>query len=161
MAPPPLSHRTPVVVPAGPAADFSWAEFDSWQAAFAAMKVFPPRWEGLERAPAAHTPEADAYHLRKLALFDEWLDLLAGRPAVLAHYARHRVRARVARQDERAPCPACEPFNACEVGPGFEAMPPFHPGCRCVLVAQPRPSRARGRSVPARSLTSSQRRIAR
>jgi hypothetical protein len=115
--------------------DFSWPEFDRWQATFAAIDVFPPRWEGLQCAPPAHTPEAEAYRVRKLILFGEWLDMLARRPAVLAHYARQGMRARVERQDTRTPCPACDPFNTRVVGPGLDAIPPFHPGCRCVLVA--------------------------
>jgi hypothetical protein len=134
MAPPPLSSR-PLVDAAGAMGDFSWPEFDRWQAAFAAAEVFPPCWEGLHCAPPTDTREAEAYRLRKRVLFDEWLDMLARRPAVLAHYARQGLRARVARQDDRAPCPACDPFNAREVGAGREAIPPFHPGCRCVLVA--------------------------
>jgi hypothetical protein len=135
MAPPPLTRRTPAAPP-GLNPGFSWPEFDRWQAAFAALDAFPPRWEELEHAPPAHTPAADAYQLRKLSLFDEWLDLLARRPAVLAHYARQGVRVQVARQDEREPCPVCDPFNAREVGGKLDAMPPFHPGCRCVLVAK-------------------------
>ena len=61
--------------------------------------------------------------------------MLTQRPKVLAHYARQGMRARVERQDQRPPCPACDPLNGREVGPGLAAMPPFHPGCRCVLVA--------------------------
>lgn len=127
--------------------DFSWPEFDRWQAAFAAIGVFPPRWEGLRCVPSVHTREAEAYQLRKLVLFDEWLDMLARRPAVLAHYARLGLRARVARQDDRAPCPACDRVNGRGVGPGREAVPPFHPGCRCVLVAvHAEPDERHGRS---------------
>jgi hypothetical protein len=130
---PPLSSHP--MATAHATGDFSWPEFDRWQAAFAAVEAFPPRWEGLQCAPPAHTREAEAYHLRKLVLFDEWLEMLARRPAVLAHYARQGLRARVARQDERAACPVCDRFNASEVGLGLDAIPPFHPGCRCVLVA--------------------------
>ena len=113
----------------------SWPEFDRWQAAFAAAEVFPPGWEGLHRVPSPHTREAEEYHLRRLALFGEWIDMIARRPSVRAHYARQRIRVRVERQNEHAPCPVCEPLNAREVGPELDAMPPFHPGCRCVLVA--------------------------
>lgn len=140
MAPSSVIDRTSTA-PVGTTQDFSWPEFDRWQAAFAAAKIFPPRWEGLQCVPPAHTREAEAYQLRKLVLFCEWLDLCAHRPAVRAHYARQGIRARVVRQDERAPCPACDPFNARVVGPGLDAMPPFHPGCRCLLVAM--------RAVPA------------
>jgi hypothetical protein len=126
--------------------DFAWPDFDRWQAVFAAAGFFPPRWEGLEHAPPAHTPEAEAYRLRKLVLFREWLDMLAQRPVVRAHYARQGLRARVERQDQSSSCPACDPFNGREVGPEIKAMPPFHPGCRCVLVAMhPGPFRRRAR----------------
>ena len=117
--------------------DFTWPDFDRWQAAFAAAHIFPARWEGLHRAPPADTPEAEAYRFRKLGLLAEWLDMVARRSIVHAHFARQGIRARVERQDIRLPCPACEPFNTREVGSKLEAMPPFHPGCRCVLVAIP------------------------
>src|SRR5262245_8294815 len=114
--------------------DFDWPDFDRWQAVFAATGFFPPRWDGLEHVPPAHAPEAAAYQLRKLVLFQEWLEMLTQRPSVWAHYARRGIRARVERQDRRPSCPACDPFNGREVEPDLEAMPPFHPGCRCVLV---------------------------
>jgi hypothetical protein len=146
MASAPLTTRPPLVT-AGPAGDFAWPDFDRWQATFTAIGIFPPRWDGLQCAPPAHTREAATYRLRKLVLFDEWLDMLARRPIMLAHYARQGLRARVARQDERAPCPACDPFNAAEIRLEVDALPPFHPGCRCVLVAVPAgPVRRRGRS---------------
>lgn len=119
------------------APDFAWADFDRWQAAFAAIHIFPARWEGLHRVPPGHTPEAEAYRLRKLDLLAEWLEMLSRRPTVRAHFARQGVRTRVVRQDTRLPCPVCEPFNMREVGAELDAMPPFHPGCRCVLVAIP------------------------
>jgi hypothetical protein len=115
--------------------DFDWPDFDRWQSAFAAVGFFPPRWEGLEHKPRPHTPEAEAYRLRKSVLFQEWLDMLTHRSRIRAHYARQGIRARVERQDLRPPCLACDPFNGREVGPEPDAMPPFHPGCRCVLVA--------------------------
>jgi hypothetical protein len=127
--------------------DFVWPDFDHWQAAFAAVDVFPARWEGLHRAPPAHTPEAEAYQVRKLALWSEWLEMVAYRSTVRAHYARQGLRARVVRQDAHPACPACDPFNAREVGLELQAMPPFHPGCRCVIVAMPPgPARRRVRS---------------
>jgi hypothetical protein len=132
-------------------ADFSWPDFDRWQAAFAEAETFPARWEGLHAAPPPHTPEAEAYHHRKLVLFSEWLDMLAQRTVALAHYARQGIPARVVRQDTGAACPACDPFNAREVGAGLDAMPPFHPGCRCVLVAlhaPPARRRSRGYERP-------------
>jgi hypothetical protein len=144
VAPPPLIDGTSM---ASTRHDFSWPDFDRWQAAFAAAGCFPPRWEGLERTPPAHSPEAEEYRLRKFVLFHEWLDMLAQRPVVRAHYARQGIRARVERQDRRPSCPACDPFHGHEVGPDLEGMPPFHPGCRCVLVAShPEPSDRRARS---------------
>jgi hypothetical protein len=144
VAPPSLIDRTEMAPEAAPP-DFSWPDFDRWQAAFAAAEAFPPRWEGLHVAPPPHTPEAEAYQQRKLVLYSEWQDMLARRSTVLAHYARQGISARVARQDTSAPCPACDPFDARAVGLG-DAMPPFHPGCRCVLVAMhPPPARPRSR----------------
>jgi hypothetical protein len=134
VAPPQLIERAAM---ATSTPDFAWPDFDRWQAAFAAARVFPARWEGLHRVPPADTPDAEAYRLRKLALLVEWLDMLARRSTVHAHFVRQGLRARVARQDTRLPCPACEPLNTREVGTGLDTMPPFHPGCRCVLVAIP------------------------
>lgn len=146
MAPPALTERTSM---ATAFADFSWPDFDRWQAFFAAADSFPARWDGLHVVPAAHTPEAEAYQQRKLALFTDWLDMLDNRPRVLAHYARQGLRARIERQHAGPPCLACDPFNAQEAGPGLETVPPFHPGCRCVLQAVPAvPTRRRPRAYP-------------
>jgi hypothetical protein len=124
----------------------SWPEFDRWQAVFAAAEIFPPGWESLRRVPAPETREAEEYHLRRLVLFCEWTDMIAGRPAVRAHYARQKIRVRVERQDKRAPCPVCQPLDSREIGLEIDTMPPFHPGCRCVLVAlHRRPERPRSR----------------
>jgi hypothetical protein len=144
MAPPRLNEHAAMATETR-TPDFVWPDFDRWQATFAAARTFPARWEGLHRVPSAHTPEAEAYRLRKLGLLAEWLDMLARRSTVRAHFARQGIRARVARQDMRLPCPACDPLNAREVGAGLAAMPPFHPGCRCVLVAIPPESAGRRR----------------
>lgn len=133
MAPPSLIDPIPTDTVA--AADFAWPDFDRWQAAFTAAGLFPPRWHGLEYPPPAATREAEAYRRHKLELFQEWLDMLAQRSVALAHYARRGLRTRIVRQDERAPCPVCDPFTRRDVGPALDGMPPFHPGCRCVLVA--------------------------
>jgi hypothetical protein len=133
MAPPALSETT--MAPAVVATDFAWPDFDRWQAFFNAGDVFPARWDGLHTAPAPRTPAAEVYRQRKLGLFVEWLDMLAHRSAVLAHYARQGIAARIARQHAGPPCPACDPFDGRAVGPGSGALPPFHPGCRCVLLA--------------------------
>ena len=136
MASSPLTAQIRMASPS-PAQDFSWPDFDRWQAFFAAADVFPAQWEGLHVVPAPHTPEAEAYQLRKLALFSEWLDMLDRRATTLAHYARQGISARIVRQGAGPACPVCYPFDAREVGPSLDTMPPFHPGCRCVLQAMP------------------------
>lgn len=115
--------------------DFAWPDFDRWQAFFTAAGTFPARWDGLHFAPPPGTPEAEGYHQRKLALFSEWHERLAQRAVVLAHYARQGVGARITRQDAAPACAACDAFHGREVGPDLDTVPPFHPGCRCVLVA--------------------------
>jgi hypothetical protein len=146
MASPPLMDAARLLHD-GDDGELPWPDFDRWQAAFAAAGVFPSRWEGLERAPLSHSPEAEVYRQRKSDLFREWLDMLANRRLVSAHYARQGLRVRVERQDRQPSCPACDPFNGREVGCEVDALPPFHPGCRCVLVAlHPRLSDRRGRS---------------
>jgi hypothetical protein len=149
MAPPPLTVRTRTTQSVAAIGDFSWPEFDRWQAFFVAADIFPARWEGLHVVPEPRTPEAEAYQLRKLALFTEWLDMLERRAPALAHYARQGIRARIERQHAGPECPACDPFNGRDAGPGLETVPPFHPGCRCVLQAVPTaPIRRRTRKYP-------------
>lgn len=116
---------------------FTWPEFDRWQEFFNSRGTFPARWDGLQTAPAAQTtPAARAtYRLRKLDLLFEWLDALTHGAAAFGHYQRQGMRARVVRQGGEGPCPACESFHGHEVRHGDDPMPPFHPGCRCVLVA--------------------------
>lgn len=126
-----LAARAPTL--AGRA--FTWPEFDRWQAFFAACGLFPVRWEGLQVAPPVSTPAADDYQRRKLDLLFEWLDALMRRGVVLAHYGRRGLGARIARQDPSQACAICAPFDARQVRSGRDAMPPFHPGCRCVLLA--------------------------
>jgi len=115
----------------------SWPEFDRWQAAFAAADAFPPRWDGLHVAPPTDTPEATAYRLRKLVLLSEWLEMLARRSTVHLHYSRRGIKVRAVRQDGARACPGCDPFDGQELDGRADALPPFHPGCRCVLVAVP------------------------
>ena len=116
---------------------FTWPEFDRWQAFFAARDTFPARWDGLHAVPSPLTPPAalEAYQLRKLDLLFDWLDTLTRRATALGHYTRQGMRARIVRQGDGRRCPVCEPFNALEVTHGSDTMPPFHPGCRCVLMA--------------------------
>jgi hypothetical protein len=142
MAPPALTARTVVV-----AHDFSWPDFDRWQAFFTEGGSFPDRWDGLHVPPPHQTPEAEVYRQRKLELFSEWRDLLGHRANTLAHYVRQGMRARIARQHEAQDCPVCDPFNAREVEPRLDTLPPFHPGCRCVVLAvHSAPARRRARA---------------
>ena len=127
------------------ASDFPWPDFDRWQAFFAARASFPDRWDGLHAVPAPATAEADRYRHRKWELFCEWRDLLAQRELVLAHYARHRVPLRIVRQHAPPACPVCDAFQAREISADVHALPPFHPGCRCVVMAA-RTQSARPRS---------------
>ncbi|HEX9822176.1 MAG TPA: hypothetical protein VGD07_21455 [Methylomirabilota bacterium] len=146
MAPASLIERS-VMALAAAAGDFSWPDFDRWQAVFTADAVFPARWDGLHAAPPPWTPEAEAYQRRKRELFSEWLDMLARRSTVLAHYARQGMGARIVRQDAGPACPVCDRFDAREVGPNLDTVPPFHPGCRCVLLAvHTAPARRRRRA---------------
>jgi hypothetical protein len=54
--------------------------------------------------------------------------------AALARYAKLGVRARITRQGEGRPCPVCDPFDHLEVHGAPGEMPPFHPGCRCLIL---------------------------
>ena len=127
--------------------DFAWPDFDRWQAVFSAAGAFPASWDGLHLVPARGTTEVEVYRQRKLALFAEWHDMLGHRSVILAHYTRQGIRARIVRQDAELACPACDPFHTREVGSDLDTVPPFHPGCRCVLVAlHTAPARRRRRS---------------
>jgi hypothetical protein len=118
---------------------FTWPEFDRWQAFFRARGSFPVRWEGLQQVPAASTAAADDYRRRKLGLLLEWLDALARRSSVIAHYARRGLGTRIAQQDARDACAVCTLLVARPEGVSPDLMPPFHPGCRCLLLAAPAP----------------------
>lgn len=126
------------------ARDFEWPEFDRWYGVFARRGVFPPLWEGLEHRPcrAASSPIRQAYHEQKLYLLVDWLQALditrAEVRAALARYAKLGVGARITRQGGGSPCPACDPLDHREVNE-IPDLPPFHPGCRCVILANRRP----------------------
>jgi hypothetical protein len=115
--------------------DFAWPDFDWWQAFFAEVGRFPTTWDGLQVVPPPRTLEAEAYLLRKTALFDEWTQMLGQRAHALEHYTRQGLQARIERQHTGQACAVCDSFDAQEAGPELERVPPFHPGCRCVLKA--------------------------
>lgn len=120
--------------------DFRWPEFDRWQAFFAERWKFPPLWDALKKAPAPRTaPEIrHAYQQQKLYLLLHWLQSLETTRAqsriALARYAQRGIRAKIARQGDGAPCPVCDPMNGREVTDNPRDLPPFHPGCRCLVL---------------------------
>ena len=117
--------------------DFAWPEFDRWQSFFAECGEFPPRWDHLRTAPALRAPAAarTAYRIEKLQLLLDLLHGLETSHAALARYAKRGIRVEVARQDEGARCLVCERESRREATGGAGRLPPFHPGCRCLLVA--------------------------
>lgn len=125
--------------------DFDWPEFDQWQAYFRASQASPPLWDGLvDRPPSADTAVLRVYRERKLLLLLDWLRALAGRAetrTVLARYERLGVAARVVRQDVGAACPTCDRLHGSLVQDAA-ALPPFHPGCRCLVLPAVTGSRA-------------------
>jgi len=123
------------------ARDFSWPEFDHWQAFFAERWKFPPLWDELKKAPPLRaSPEIrHAYQEHKLYLLLHWIHSLlitrAETRTALSRYARQGLRARIARQGDGAPCAVCDPLNHREVKDNPQDIPPFHPGCRCLVLA--------------------------
>jgi hypothetical protein len=132
------------------ARDFGWPEFDRWQAFFAAQWKFPPLWDELKKTPTLRAPREvrNAYQERKLYLLLHWLQSLettrAQTRSALARYAGRGVRSEIARQDDVAACPVCDPLNHREVKETVRDLPPFHPGCRCLILA----TSGRGAALP-------------
>ena len=119
------------------AKEFAWPEFDRWHAFFAQRGNFPPLWDEVKKIPNLRdSPDIrNAYRRHKVHLLLDWLQSLEGSRAALARYRGRGVRAKITRQGDGARCPACDPFNHCEVKDKQEELPPFHPGCRCLVVA--------------------------
>jgi hypothetical protein len=139
--------------------DFRWPEFDRWQAFFAERWKFPPLWDELKKAPAPRSaPQArHAYQEQKLYLLLHWLQSLETTRAqsrlALARYAQRGIRAEIARQGDGAPCPVCDPMNRRPVANNAHDLPPFHPGCRCLVLGISEtgaPPAARRRRPPVR-----------
>lgn len=118
--------------------DFSWPEFDRWQAFFARKLTFPPLWENVQKVPTLRTDAEvrHAYRTQKLYLLLDWLLNLEDTRTTLARYEKHDVRVVTTRQGSGAPCPVCDALNQREVRLGSRDLPPFHPGCRCVVVVR-------------------------
>ncbi len=123
------------------ARDFRWPEFDRWQAFFAQGWKFPPLWDEVKKTPAIRAaPEIrHAYWTHKLYLLLHWLQSLettrVQTRTALARYAQRGIRAEIVRQGNGMPCPVCDPLNHQEVKDGARDLPPFHPGCRCLILA--------------------------
>jgi hypothetical protein len=123
------------------ARDFEWPEFDRWQMIFARCGAFPPLWDGLDRRlrPDHPDPARQAYRRQKLYLLIDWLHgLVATRAEMRAALTRYTLQGRpaqIVRQSADITCPACDPLNHESVQHGAELVPPFHPGCRCLILA--------------------------
>ncbi len=116
--------------------DFSWPEFDRWQTFFARQGTFPPLWENVEKVPTAcgALKVRHAYQTQKLYLLLDWLFNLETTRTTLARYAKQNVRVKTTRQGSGVPCPVCDGFDRREVRDRSRDLPPFHPGCRCVVL---------------------------
>jgi hypothetical protein len=127
--------------------DFIWPEFDRWHTIFARRGVFPLLWQGLERRPQreASFPAWQTYQERKLYLLLDWLHgLIATRAqmrAALTRYALRGLRPEIVRQSVDVICPACDRPNHGNVRSSASDVPPFHPGCRCLVLAAHPPTR--------------------
>jgi hypothetical protein len=123
--------------------DFEWPEFDRWYGVFARRGHFPPLWDGVARRPCPEDrwPTWQAYRHGKLYLLLDWLHGLvvtrAEMRAALARYAGRGLAAQVTRQSAEVSCPACDTQNNESIGHRAENVPPFHPGCRCLILAAP------------------------
>jgi hypothetical protein len=121
--------------------DFDWPEFDRWYTVFSKRGLFPPLWEGLQNRPCPDAPSRirQAYLERKLYLLLDWLHgLMATRAemrAALARYALRGLGAQIARQRADVTCPACDRPRHEDLQCTPERVPPFHPGCRCLILA--------------------------
>jgi hypothetical protein len=121
--------------------EFDWPEFDHWHAVFARQGTFPPLWEGLERPPGrdASSTGRQAYQSRKLFLLIDWLHGLAVTRAeirtALTRYSARGLPAEIARQSAAIACPACDPLDQERVPSDARHLPPYHPGCRCLILA--------------------------
>lgn len=122
--------------------DFQWPEFDRWHTLFAECGVFPSLWEGLDYRPLRGDPwtaTRQAYRTQKFCLLITWLHGLvvtrAEMRAALTRYTARGLSAEITRQNIDLACPVCDPLNHGYVPRESRNVPPFHPGCRCLIVA--------------------------
>ena len=127
-------------------ARLEWPEFDAGTPS-SPSAALPPLWDEVERRPGGDAPWAawQAYQHRKLYLLIDWLHGLivtrAEMRASLARYAVLGLTAEITRQNPEITCPVCDRLNNENVLDHPGDVPPFHPGCRCLILAAP--SRAR------------------
>ena len=123
--------------------DFEWPEFDHWYSVFARRGQFPPLWDGVARRPSQDDRWSawQAYQHRKLYLLIDWLHGLAvtrsEMRAALSRYASRGLTAEITRQSAETRCPPCDALNNENAHHHPENVPPFHPGCRCLILAAP------------------------
>ena len=136
-----VDHAHSAVVGQMGTRDFEWPEFDRWHTIFAMRGVFPSLWDGLEHRPrrGASVPVRQAYQKRKLYLLIDWLHALVATRAemhtALTRYTIRGLQAQITRQSADITCPACDPLNHENVQSNSRDVPPFHPGCRCLILA--------------------------
>lgn len=142
-----VEHACSVVLSQMGTREFEWPEFDRWHTVFTERGHFPPLWDEVERRPGADAPWAawQAYQHRKLYLLIDWLHgLIVTRHEMRAAAARYAVLglpAEITRQTPEIACPPCDRLSTANVLHYPGDVPPFHPGCRCLILAAP--SRAR------------------
>ena len=124
--------------------EFHWPEFDRWQSLFARCGHFPPMWDEVARPLGPDGPWRawQSYQHRKLYLLIDWLHGLvvtrAEMRAALTRYAGRGLVAEITRQSAEISCPMCDRLNNENACHRPEDIPPFHPGCRCIILAAPR-----------------------
>ena len=118
-----MNERAEMATEAG-TPDFPWPDFDRWQATFAAAQVFPARWrastESLRRTPLKRRRTGSA----NSSCMPSGSICLTAAPTC-ARTSPSGDRARVARQDMRLPCPACDPSMRAKWGPSSRRCRPF------------------------------------
>lgn len=138
-----VDHACAVVVAQMGTREFEWPEFDRWHSVFTQRGRFPSLWSEVERRPGADASWAawQAYQHRKLYLLIDWLHgLIVTRAeirAALARYAQLGRHAEITRQSPEISCPACDRPNDGSLPGNGDDVPPFHPGCRCLVLATP------------------------
>jgi hypothetical protein len=136
-----VDHACSVVLAEIGTRDFEWPEFDRWHTLFTMRGHFPPLWDGVARRPVPDDPwpARRAYLDRKLYLLIDWLHGLvvtrAEMRAALTRYTVLGLPAEITRQSAEITCPACDLLDSRDALHPPGDVPPFHPGCRCLVLA--------------------------